>query len=252
MNQIIEEINNSFDKIYLICLKENFQKREPSVRKNLDGIDYTIIWGVNGKTLNEEEISLLYDDTIARLLLSKYILHRYGKKVDRAFTRGEIGCALSHLSIYKEIVENNYERVLILEDDAMINPRFVHKLSDVRSFIPDDYDLIYWGYRWYDSESSLSRLFRLVKNAVSFNLELNKRHPTPYNKYFCKAGYHAGTHAYSINRKLAEHLIAMNTPVKYCADQILSRLTYDNVINSYVVVPQLFIDDQIMESTIII
>ncbi len=73
MNQIIEEINNSFDKIYLICLKENFQKREPSVRKNLDGIDYTIIWGVNGKTLNEEEISLLYDDTIARPLLSNYI-----------------------------------------------------------------------------------------------------------------------------------------------------------------------------------
>lgn len=57
-----------------------------------------------------------------------------------------LGCALSHLSIYKDALDNNYERILILEDDVRFN-RDLHKRSRfVKSAIDKGADLIHLGF----------------------------------------------------------------------------------------------------------
>lgn len=43
------------------------------------------------------------------------------KRTGKAITPSELGCTLSHLSIYKKIIESNIKYALILEDDVIIN-----------------------------------------------------------------------------------------------------------------------------------
>lgn len=55
------------------------------------------------------------------------------------------GCALSHTSIWKEMVEKNYKAVLILEDDAILTDDFDARLKAAWYQVPDDYDVLYLG-----------------------------------------------------------------------------------------------------------
>jgi GR25 family glycosyltransferase involved in LPS biosynthesis len=48
-------------------------------------------------------------------------------------TKPEYGCADSHIRLWRDIVENNYETVLVFEDDVQILPGFNEKLSRVLS-----------------------------------------------------------------------------------------------------------------------
>jgi collagen beta-1,O-galactosyltransferase len=62
----------------------------------------------------------------------------------REMNKGEIGCSLSHYSIWKYVVDNNLPNVLILEDDATFQPRFTTLYSHIISTCGNDqYDLLY-------------------------------------------------------------------------------------------------------------
>jgi GR25 family glycosyltransferase involved in LPS biosynthesis len=61
---------------------------------------------------------------------------------------GEIGCFISHLRIYKKIVEKNYQYAFIMEDDAIFCPDFHTKFLKVISEMPDDTDILYIGGRF--------------------------------------------------------------------------------------------------------
>jgi GR25 family glycosyltransferase involved in LPS biosynthesis len=83
---------------------------------------------VNGKNLNEE----------------------YIKKVTTTFcnyfcSHGMIGCWLSHYFLWKYIVENKLDKVLVLEDDAIPIDNFDEKFNSVSKKFPKDWDLIYLG-----------------------------------------------------------------------------------------------------------
>mgnify|MGYP000185569833 CR=1 FL=1 len=58
---------------------------------------------------------------------------------------GALGCIASHVAIYKMAKENNWKRVLIVEDDC----DFVDNLCDVFeksiTALPDDWDFLYFG-----------------------------------------------------------------------------------------------------------
>lgn len=67
----------------------------------------------------------------------------------RPMTMGEIGCFLSHYNIWKKIVEQDQELVLVLEDDIRFEPYFLDAakkvINEANSLIPD-YDLMYNYY----------------------------------------------------------------------------------------------------------
>ena len=44
-------------------------------------------------------------------------------------TMGEIGCFLSHYLVWNKIVDNDYNRVIVLEDDIRFEPFFRHKVT---------------------------------------------------------------------------------------------------------------------------
>ena len=50
-------------------------------------------------------------------------------------TKGEIGCALSHLKIYQKTVDEDIPYALILEDDTLFDTEFPKYLNDLEIFL---------------------------------------------------------------------------------------------------------------------
>ena len=220
-------LNKYFDCIYIIIIKRNFEERFPKLKNNFEGLNYKIFEGTDGKELSLEVKNNMINKDISIQLLDKFFLLRYNNKIGRSVTDGEIGCSDSHNRIYKDMIENNFNKILILEDDAKINNIF--KIPEIIKQIPNDCELLYWGYRWFDSESIIHRyvrlfakpLYALFKNK-KYRKDLisnNEKYPKYYSKNIYVAGLHAGTHAYSINKQAAIKLLKSNVPLIFINDQ---------------------------------
>ena len=70
-------------------------------------LPYTMIAAVNGRELSGAALAQSYNKELAI-------------KESHDLTLGEIGCALSHISVYREIVRRNIPHALVLEDDARL------------------------------------------------------------------------------------------------------------------------------------
>lgn len=58
---------------------------------------------------------------------------------------GEVGCLKSHEMILRDIIEQKYKRVLVLEDDVEFVPNVQNRFSDVVDMIPERWDMLYLG-----------------------------------------------------------------------------------------------------------
>jgi glycosyl transferase family 25 len=102
---------NTKDNIqsFIISLPKDAHRREQLGKQLQDlALPFTVIQAVHGKSLSSEELDAAYDRNKAITLFN------------RELSKGEIGCALSHLSIYKKMVEEDIPCALIMEDDARI------------------------------------------------------------------------------------------------------------------------------------
>ena len=72
-------------------------------------LNVEFIEAVDGSLLNKEEIECVYSET-------KTI-----EKIGRSLSKGEIGCALSHLAIYQKMLKENIKQAIIFEDDIVLN-----------------------------------------------------------------------------------------------------------------------------------
>lgn len=247
-------LKNYYDKIYVVSIERTRQHRLEKVKENLKGLDYEFFEGTDATLLSKEELNKIADLPRSAELLDEFFMMRYGHKANRPLHRSEIGCSHSHVRIYQEMLEKNYERVLIFEDDARIDFRYTDLIPEILNEMPKDCELLYWGYRWFDSESRISRWKRLlIQSPIRFllskltgkkNLNENERYPSPYKKHIWKAGLHAGTHAYSITKEGAKKMLSTNFPVVMNADQAISYLHQRGKMKCYVTVPLIFRDDQ--------
>lgn len=63
-------------------------------------------------------------------------------------TRGAIGCALSHLDIYKKMIQEEIPIALILEDDMVLPPDFKTHLSEIASKLHLDEVVMLYYQSW--------------------------------------------------------------------------------------------------------
>jgi len=109
------------------------------------------------------------------------------KKLARA------GCALSHMCCIENALANNYDKILILEDDW--EPRykpseFEYAISIAHKELPDDWDLLYYGGNVVDAirPQPLDRLSDNIWQVVG----CASTHAIAYNrkiiKYMCNLG----------------------------------------------------------------
>jgi glycosyl transferase family 25 len=102
--------------IFVITLPDEYERQEFMEKQiKATGLPFEFVYGINGKRLGSENINACYDAERCR----NYYFKRTGIK--RNLTPGEIGCSLSHRSIYNKIVKENIQRAIVLEDDVIIS-----------------------------------------------------------------------------------------------------------------------------------
>ncbi|XP_061682146.1 procollagen galactosyltransferase 2 isoform X1 [Syngnathoides biaculeatus] len=128
------------DDIFLINLKRRLDRRSRMLKTmSALGLRATLAPAVDGKALNTSQLQALGIE-----MMPGYKDPYSG----RVLTRGEIGCFLSHHSIWSQVVERGLQKVLVLEDDVRFEPRFKRRLQAILEDVDKaqlDWDLIYVG-----------------------------------------------------------------------------------------------------------
>lgn len=111
-------------KVYVINLEKN-RERFVKISDRLKelGVDFERVPAVYGRDLSDVE---------------KHKAVSYFKWwcVRGTFPRdGEIGCALSHLSVYRELIKSGDDCCCVLEDDDQLDGRFKEQLSRIERWI---------------------------------------------------------------------------------------------------------------------
>lgn len=178
-------------KIFVINLKRSidrkhtFQKNWEFASKHIE-----IFEAVDGKNLSDKQLSKIAPNYQSLNL-----------------TKGEIGCALSHLAIYKKIVDECVPMALILEDDAVLiekinHPEFLNlidKLENASSFPRNSLIFLQDGPK-----------SRLNQKGFCYSL-------TP--KYTIEEMHSVWlTHAYVVSLEAAKLLSKFLVPIRYEAD----------------------------------
>ncbi|CAM4595492.1 unnamed protein product [Leuciscus chuanchicus] len=151
----------AFNQVYLINLKRREDRRDRMLRSlEVLGIDVTLTDAVDGKTLNSTQLRALGIE-----MLPGY----KDPYSDRVLTKGEIGCFLSHYSIWKKVVELQQQQVLVLEDDVRFETNFKSRLNTIMKDVKQSglqWDLIYVGRKRLQIKHP-ERWVEGVKNLVS-------------------------------------------------------------------------------------
>ena len=61
------------------------------------------------------------------------------------FTKGTVGCYLSHRKVWTKIAEGEAPYALVIEDDVVFAKQFLTKLEEVLVATPMDWDMLYLG-----------------------------------------------------------------------------------------------------------
>lgn len=146
------------DKIYVILLhhsKENIEKIQQKLNSlGIDNTPYEITYAHNGHT-----------ETHSYQVFDWEIKNSDNSWWNRPILPGEVGCTISHINVWKKIIQNNENNVLVLEED--FNPK--KSISSLEyPFIK--WDFIYLGRNKIDpsqGESKISKYY--VYPSPSYN-----------------------------------------------------------------------------------
>lgn len=191
--------------IYIINLENSIQRRE-KLTANLEKhkvINYKFIKAVSGYDLNLEELKS-----------KKIILN------DNTLKRGEIGCSLSHIKIYEEILNNDKEISLILEDDVFLVNGFNNKLNKILNNIKNvEWDIFYLGINCYE------------KSCMEGEYIGNKINGIYYPKHII-----SGTHGYLIKKQSIKKIMDCFFPISIAIDLYLMNINIKKLTLSTTIV----------------
>lgn len=197
-----------FDQVYLINLKRrpdrlnNFMEHYNA--SDMSQIQFVKFEAIDGSQLNIERVPL---SELARAEL-KEIENTGFRSKHYQLTKGAIGCYLSHVKIWEDIMQKGYNIALILEDDAKVPSDILDKINRSIVDIPVDWDIVLLGY--------------LCNKCVSYN-------------NYKKVERFMLTHSYLITRTGIDKILQTKSlfPITQQIDSYMSELS--SVLNIYTV-----------------
>lgn len=139
--------------IFIISLKQDIEKRA-TISKTLNNfnLNFTFIDAVYGKELSPEYLDSLRNRSS-------------GKLANRGFpaTPGEIGCTLSHIKAYQEVIDRGLKWACILEDDAILDSRFKVFIEKFRSDLLESENLYLLGGQTPGSKKNIVKSLKNIK-----------------------------------------------------------------------------------------
>ena len=204
-----KNIDTFFDKIYYINLKRRpDRKKHVEEQLNKYTTKYTRFEAYDGKKLNLNYVdeNIIHKDNLKDALSDK-------KTFGITITKGAIGCAMSHHSIWEKIANSNYEKVLIVEDDIEINDN-IYNFNSIYNEVPKDWDILYIGSGQYKKDEKIT-------NSIS------------------KLDHAFGLFGYIINSRSARKLLNNTFPLKQQIDSSIYKSNKN--IKAYIVEPVMII-----------
>jgi glycosyl transferase family 25 len=120
-------------KIFVISLTNSVARRT-SIQQQFgkQALPFEFIDAVDGRSFTEEDLKQYTD-------FERVMAHR------QWLSNGAIGCALSHLKVYRKILDEGLDYALVMEDDVLLKPEFS---TWIRKFRPlpgqSDISLLYF------------------------------------------------------------------------------------------------------------
>jgi len=143
---------------------------------------------------------------------------------DLNYMDGALGCALSHLSLWRGVARGT-RALTVCEDDAIFATDFVVTANSRLAALPDGWDIVLWGWNF---DSSL--VFQVLPGQPAFLMH-RERPPTaddltaasraPASPQLFRLNRACGTLCYTIAPKGAARLLAHCTPLRPLRIRIL-------------------------------
>jgi glycosyl transferase family 25 len=175
---------------FIISLPKDEMRRQPLLvqLRQLD-IPHRIFEGVYGASLSDAELAAAYDREKA--------IYTFNRELGK----GEIGCALSHIGIYREMVASNISHAFVLEDDTtVLDPKLPQVLAQLEQVFPADRPVVV--------------LLNYVRRYVSNRAMALDSERKLYSLYRAR-----GAHGYFLTRAAAELLAKGLYPTYAAADR---------------------------------
>jgi glycosyl transferase family 25 len=197
-------------KFYLISLDESPKEKLKYLAEF--GIYPELIKGVDGKKVSKyetkEAVSAFYNE--------------FGPK-------SAIGCAMSHMNVYKKIVEGDDEYSVIFEDDVVLKDiNATDTIEKIVKEAPGNFDIIYLGC--FDSE-----FFKNVMGLLGMTTKEER-----ISENLVRPAIALGTHAYVVSKQGAAKLLKelygkVHNHIDYC----IQYLYKSGKLNNYEMTPRI-------------
>ena len=105
-------------EVFVINLPRAGERRESMGRRLGElGVHFSFFEATDGRELSASAAADACD------------LGAIRRNLGRDMSRGEIGCAMSHRSVYRKMIEDSIPRAVVLEDDIVIDDAFPAALT---------------------------------------------------------------------------------------------------------------------------
>jgi len=197
----IIKINEYFDNVYVLNLDRS-KDRLKSISAQLDHfkIDFERFRAIDGNDISDAEYDFSNFKQGQGMLENKYAL----------------ACLRSHIEIVKDAKSKGYRKILVLEDDVMLDPDFNLRIQSIKK-IPN-WKLLYFGatqYHWNDID--FREDFYLSKKSL-------------------------GTYAFAIDISAFDSIIAANQEI-LSVDNMLSKVQEKHYGKCYTFYPNICVPD---------
>lgn len=219
---------NTYNKnipMFVINLEKEKKRKKhmQNIATNLN-LKFTFIDAVYGRNLDPKIINSLCD-------------HEQTKKIlKRELFLGEIGVALSQMSIYQKMLDENIQEAVIFEDDVIIDSSIHEAIKAIPKY-PKDWELVLLGYHRHFVSNKYHRISFRNRKRVSKNFKIVR---------FTELMH--GAFGYIINLQGAKKLLYnLNQAIVEPVDHYTGD---DKYINLYGISPRCVKIDWNLESTI--
>ena len=206
-------------EIHVINLKRSQDRKETFDKNNSKYINkYNYFEAIDGNNLD----------------INKLDLNIYDKK-STGYTKGALGCALSHYNLWQKCCISN-KSFLILEDDVILNKDFAEHFRTVFKMLPENWDILLLSYNFdsllsfhntvYEQCNSVFNKTNMTQNDID-NFINSDIFPT-----IAKLKYCFGTSAYIVSPKGAKNLMEKCFPLN---NRIINNIPFLNSLKCYTI-----------------
>jgi GR25 family glycosyltransferase involved in LPS biosynthesis len=205
--------NSIWENIFVINLQRRIDRWNHASKqflKNGFSLSQVRRWAALDAARLCQEDSLCFEDILTPRAFSEFRLKT--KTYHEQLSVGAVGCFLSHVQVWEEIVRAEIPAAVIFEDDLQFVDKFKTRFDQIWPSVPPDWDLVFLG-SWH------------------------RRKPTKISSNVVRAKNIFLTHAYVIKGCAAAQLLKKAFPLEVQLDSYLS--SHFDRLNSFCLKPSL-------------